>query len=182
MFSSDKLVSKSGSHTEIDERALKSVKKHAEFFIDLAIQEYDFNVNFRPSVIAIAAILCARRVCRITPEWNAQGFEELTDYMYEGEIKHCADRLYKVYEKQFKVPSPRKESPPNKSNNSTKKNNHNKENQEQAKSLQTFSLAVQKTTLVDKEPVPSTDLHRDESIHSTRSDDVLEETGAGGTV
>lgn len=56
---------------DIDEKSLKSVKKHAEFFVDLAMQEYSFNTNFRPSVIAIACILCARKVSKIVPEWNS---------------------------------------------------------------------------------------------------------------
>lgn len=49
--------------------------------------------------MAIACIVCARQVSKIYPEWNKVGFEELTDYSYEGEVKSCTDKLYKVYEK-----------------------------------------------------------------------------------
>jgi hypothetical protein len=84
---------------EIDEKTLKSVKKHAEFFADLAIQEYDLQKNFRPSVVAISCIVLARKMSRIVPEWNSVGLEELTDYTYDGEVKRCADKLYKVYQK-----------------------------------------------------------------------------------
>jgi len=45
---------------EIDEKTLKSVKKYSEFFSDLAMQEYEFLFTFRPSIIAIACIVCAR--------------------------------------------------------------------------------------------------------------------------
>ena len=71
VFSSDRVVSSKGTLSEIDEAALQSVKKHAEFFIDLAAQEYEFNITFKPSVIAIASIVCARRITIITPEWNS---------------------------------------------------------------------------------------------------------------
>jgi hypothetical protein len=80
-------------------KTLKSVKKYSEFFADLAMQEYDFSINFRPSVVGIACIVCARQVTRIIPEWNKPCFEELTDYTYDGEIKSCVEKLYKVYER-----------------------------------------------------------------------------------
>jgi hypothetical protein len=38
-------------------------------------------------VVAIASLVCARRVSKIQPEWNAEGVEQLTDYTYEGQIK-----------------------------------------------------------------------------------------------
>ena len=44
----------------MDDKTLKSVKKYSEFFSDLAMQEYEFQMQFRPSVIAIACIVCAR--------------------------------------------------------------------------------------------------------------------------
>lgn len=60
---------------EIDEKTLKSVKKHSEFFSDLSMQEYDFTLQFKPSVVAVASLICARRVSKIEPEWNAEGLE-----------------------------------------------------------------------------------------------------------
>ena len=71
------------------------------FFADLAIQEYELSKAFRPSVIAISSIVCARKVSKIIPEWNNTGLEELTDYTYDGEIKNCTDKLLKIYLKQF---------------------------------------------------------------------------------
>lgn len=58
-------------------------------------------MNYRPSIVALACIICARQVSKIVPEWNKNGLEELTDYTFEGEIKYCAEKLFKVYEKQF---------------------------------------------------------------------------------
>jgi len=71
LFSNDKIISARGVLYGIDEKALKSVKKHSEFFIDLAMQEYDFNKTFKPSVIALSSVICARKVSRISPEWNS---------------------------------------------------------------------------------------------------------------
>lgn len=65
VFSTDKVgVQAQG---EVEEKTMKSVKKYSEFFVDLAMQEYDFQMTFRPSVVALACILCARTVSKITP-------------------------------------------------------------------------------------------------------------------
>lgn len=93
VYSNDRL----SNGKEVDDRVLKSVKKHAEFFADLLIQDYNLSISFRPSVLGIACIVCARRVNRITPEWNSLGLGELTDYEYEGEVKKCTEKLYKLY-------------------------------------------------------------------------------------
>lgn len=77
------------------------MKKHSEFFVDLAIQEYEIGKNHRPSVVAIASIVCARKVSKIIPEWNNTGLEELTDYTFDGEVKRCTEKLLKIYLKQF---------------------------------------------------------------------------------
>lgn len=58
VFSNDKLQ----SGKEVDERVLKSVKKHAEFFADLLVQDYTLGASFKPSVLGISCIVCARRV------------------------------------------------------------------------------------------------------------------------
>lgn len=76
---------------------MKSVKRHAEFFADLAIQDYDLQRLFKPSIIALSAILCARKVNRVVPEFNSVAFEELTDYTYEGDVKNCTEKLFKIY-------------------------------------------------------------------------------------
>lgn len=98
---------------DVDEKTLRSVKKHSEFFTDLAMQEYEFMQQHKPSVVAIASLICARRASGIEPEWCTE-MEQLTDCMYEGAIKQCVEKLYKVYDKQFSA--------------KTNKNLHNKEN------------------------------------------------------
>jgi Cyclin, C-terminal domain/Cyclin, N-terminal domain len=70
VFSTDRVFVSDDELVQIDEKTLKSVKKYSEFFSDLAMQEYEFLMQFRPSIIAIACIICARQVSKIYPEWN----------------------------------------------------------------------------------------------------------------
>ena len=64
MFSNDKVISQGSKYSEtysdIDDKTLKSVKKYSEFFADLAMQEYEFLASYRPSVVALACIICSR--------------------------------------------------------------------------------------------------------------------------
>lgn len=118
---------------DVDDKTLRSVKKHSEFFVDLAIQEYELNKTFRPSVVAISSIFCARKVSKIIPEWNNTGLEELTDYTYDGEVKKCTEKLLKIYLKQFalvKTPASNNKKPTatNKNENPKSNNKSNKEN------------------------------------------------------
>ena len=75
VFTTDRVLANRNQLAEIDEKTLRSVKKHSEFFSDLSMQEYDFSLQYKPSVVAIASLICARRVSKIQPEWNADGFE-----------------------------------------------------------------------------------------------------------
>ena len=83
----------------VDDRTLKSAKKHAEFFADLAINEYDLQICFKPSIIAVSCLICARKASKIIPEWNTKGFEQLTDYTYDGDILVCTEKLLMIYNK-----------------------------------------------------------------------------------
>jgi len=82
-----------------DSKILKSVKKHAEFFADLAMQEYEFQMH-PPSIVAVACIVCARRVAKIYPEWNPKCMEKLTDRKFE-DVRQCYESLFRVYERQI---------------------------------------------------------------------------------
>mmetsp|Transcript_23047 Transcript_23047/g.22434 ORF Transcript_23047/g.22434 Transcript_23047/m.22434 type:complete len:144 (+) Transcript_23047:653-1084(+) len=121
VFSNDS-VDNVSEESAVDERTLKSVKKYTEFFCDLAMQEYEFQMSFRPSVVAIACIICARAVSKVIPQWNKEGLEELTDYEYQGEVKQCTEKLLKVYEKQFSKVIPTLKQ------GESRSNKHNKEN------------------------------------------------------
>ena len=56
--------------TQPSSRMLKSVRKYAEFFCDFAVQQHEM-LRYRPSIIALACVLCSRESNCIAPVWNA---------------------------------------------------------------------------------------------------------------
>ena len=57
------------------------MRKYSEFFVDLAAQMHEMR-RFPPSVVALACILCARKVNNVSPVWSSC-LQELTSYEYE---------------------------------------------------------------------------------------------------
>jgi hypothetical protein len=89
--------------------ALKYVKKYADFFAELCLQEYAFQ-QYLPSIMAAAVIAAARRAVKIDPIWNAE-LEGLTMYN-ERSIYKAYKHLYTYYTESFPTaphayPSPR---------------------------------------------------------------------------
>jgi cyclin A len=74
--------------------ALKYVKKYADFFAELCLQEYGFQ-RYIPSVMAAAVVAAARRAVKIDPIWNSE-LEGLTTYD-ESSIYSAYDSLWKYY-------------------------------------------------------------------------------------
>ena len=99
--------------------------------------------------MGISCIVCARKVSKISPEWNSMGLEELTDYTYEGEVKRCSDKLMRIYQKQFcKIANASVQG--NQSSNSKQtngKNRHNKENQGRERSASRKNQTGQKVNI-----------------------------------
>jgi hypothetical protein len=54
------------------------VKKYADFFAELCLQDYAFQ-RFLPSTLAAGVVACARRAVKIEPIWNAE-LTALTTY------------------------------------------------------------------------------------------------------
>lgn len=89
--------------------ALKYVKKYADFFAELCLQEYAFQ-QYLPSIMAAAVIAAARRAVKIDPIWNNE-LEGLTTYN-EKHIFTAYKHLYTYYTESFPTaphtyPSPR---------------------------------------------------------------------------
>lgn len=74
--------------------ALKYVKKYADFFAELCLQEYTFQ-QYLPSVMGAAVIAAARRAVKIDPIWNEE-LESLTTYN-EKQIFKAYRHLYTYY-------------------------------------------------------------------------------------
>jgi len=78
VFSTDRVPSQeySGRSVSPSAKTLEYIQKYCEFFVDLCLQEYEFQ-KFKSVNMAVAIILCARRGVKITPIWNPE-FERMT--------------------------------------------------------------------------------------------------------
>lgn len=86
-FSTDKCYIR-----EIDAKLLRYLRKYAEFFVDLSLQDYEF-VEFNAHIVACASIAGARKAVGLLPLWNEE-LEELTQTSWD-EIDKCFRALYK---------------------------------------------------------------------------------------
>lgn len=74
------------------------IKKYAEFFCNLALQDYCFQ-QYRPSILAAAAVMASRVALQVEPRWRPE-LVRLTGYG-ESEIVPIFDHLWSYYEEQF---------------------------------------------------------------------------------
>mmetsp|Transcript_31129 Transcript_31129/g.54123 ORF Transcript_31129/g.54123 Transcript_31129/m.54123 type:complete len:152 (+) Transcript_31129:453-908(+) len=80
----------------VTERVTRYVRKYADFFADLVLQEYGF-LRFDSLALARACIACARKAVKIFPIWN----EELTE-LSEGELDQtCFAEVFAFYQTTF---------------------------------------------------------------------------------
>ena len=58
--------------------------------------------TFKPSIVGLSCILCARMVSKICPLWNPY-YKEMTnlEFVQDG-IKTCFERIYSMYDENFK--------------------------------------------------------------------------------
>lgn len=73
------------------ESKIKSMKKIAQFFVDIALQSLEIQ-KYKYSVQAIAAVVVSRKILNIEPTWNPK-LGEITKTKFE-EIEECFTRLY----------------------------------------------------------------------------------------
>lgn len=80
------------------EKVVTYMNKYVDFFANLCQQDYQFQ-RYRPSHIAAAAVLAARRALCIKPLWRDE-LSELTGYTVE-DIVECGEELWNLYEEMF---------------------------------------------------------------------------------
>ncbi len=80
------------------EKIPKYVKKYADFFCNLTLQEYSFQ-QYLPSVLGAAIILASRVALQLAPRWRPE-LTRLTTYE-ERDIMHVFDHVWSYYEEQF---------------------------------------------------------------------------------
>ncbi|OEU18880.1 cyclin-like protein [Fragilariopsis cylindrus CCMP1102] len=80
------------------EKIPKYMKKYADFFCNLTLQEYSFQ-QYLPSHLAAAVILASRVALNIEPRWRPE-LVRLTGYS-EIEITDAFHHVWSYYEEQF---------------------------------------------------------------------------------
>lgn len=124
VFSNDEIIQ--DSHSELLEKVSKETAKYirgyAEFFVDLCLQEYEFQ-RYDSHTLAWAVILASRRVVRMKHIWNPE-FEALLD-ADKKQVELCAREIYKFYLASF--PQNRRSDEKTTSSKWTKKSSKRKE-------------------------------------------------------
>lgn len=80
---------------------MRRVKKFAEYFADYSVKRWEMQ-RYRPSIVALSCIICARKVTNIQPLWNPI-LEEITSYEFvKHGIQDCFEQLYSLYDSNYK--------------------------------------------------------------------------------
>jgi len=95
---------------EIIEKIPKYIKKYAEFFCNLTLQEYTFQ-QYLPSHLAAAILLASRVALQVYPRWRSE-LVRLTGYE-ECDIIGVFNHVWSYYEEQFPGHGSRSISPRN---------------------------------------------------------------------
>lgn len=98
------------------EKIPKYVKKYAEFFCNLTLQEYSFQ-QYLPSQLAAAILLASRVALQLEPRWRPE-LARLTHYG-ENDIIDVFNHVWRYYEEQFPGHGARSISPKSVANDHT---------------------------------------------------------------
>jgi len=74
------------------------LRKYAEFFTDLCLQDHNFS-SYLPSIVASSAIASARRQLKLTPVWPKR-LRKLTGYS-KVDITPCLEHMWNAYQLNF---------------------------------------------------------------------------------
>lgn len=80
------------------EKIPKYIKKYAEFFCNLTLQEYSFQ-QYYPTHLAAAILLASRVALQLEPRWRPE-LARLTGYD-ENELEDVFQHVWSYYEEQF---------------------------------------------------------------------------------
>jgi len=87
IYSSDECV-----FGQVDEDILRYLRRYSECFVNLSMDNYDFN-QYPSHIVACAAIASTRKLLGINSLWNAE-LEELTATSWDA-IEPCFIELYR---------------------------------------------------------------------------------------
>ncbi len=105
VFSNDKVPSTEYHQktTSPTSKTLEYIQKYSDFFVDLCLQEYDFQ-KYSSHEMAVAIILCARKCVRMSPVWNPE-LETLTGMPY-SKVELIFKKIFAFYRKSFPSTQP----------------------------------------------------------------------------
>ena len=83
---------------DLIEKIPSDIKKYADFFCNLTLQEYSFQ-KYLPSVLAAAILMASRVALQLQPRWRPE-LVRLTGYD-EGDIIDVFSHVWSYYEEQF---------------------------------------------------------------------------------
>ena len=90
------------------EKIPKYIRKYADFFSNLTLQEYSFQ-QYLPSKLAAAILLASREALQLQPKWRPE-LAKLTGYE-ECELTEIFQHVWSYYEEQFPGHGNRSTSP-----------------------------------------------------------------------
>jgi len=93
IFSSDQTA-----FPNVDADILRYLRRYAECFVNLSLDNYELN-QYTSHIVACAAIASTRKLLGISPFWNAE-LQELTGTNWET-IEPCFNDLYSRFESSF---------------------------------------------------------------------------------
>ncbi|TMW55096.1 hypothetical protein Poli38472_013858 [Pythium oligandrum] len=93
LFSDDEIQG-----ADMVEEALEYYKKYADFFVDLCLQEYQFQA-YRPSLVAASILAASRKALGMTPLWREE-LGELTGYTPD-QVEPCFSAVWSHYVRTF---------------------------------------------------------------------------------
>ena len=79
-------------------KAIKYVRRYAEFFSELCLQKYSFR-KYKDSLLGAAYVYCGRKALRLLPLW-CENLRRITTYS-ERDIEECAREVWSFYMEQF---------------------------------------------------------------------------------
>lgn len=79
-------------------KAIKYVKRYAEFFSELCLQKYSFR-KYKESMVGAACVYCGRKAVYLLPLW-CERLCRITTYI-EEDLEECAGEVWSFYLEQF---------------------------------------------------------------------------------
>lgn len=79
----------------IRKECLRTVRHHCDYFVNLVIHDY-YMLQFDEQIVAMACVICARKVSKIEPEYS-ENFQKLYGISME-DIQPAFERLWRFYQ------------------------------------------------------------------------------------